>query len=181
MMPGLVRGAPRAALTFDDATESDVDELIALHTAAAEHLTERFGPGRWSHDGFGRRLDVVPDRSRVRVGRERGRIVTSLRLQTRKPWAIDVDYFTPASRPLYLTGMVVAVPRQLQGLGRAALHDARAIAERWPADAIRLDAYDAAAGAGQFYAKCGYAERGRAAYKGTPLVYFEQVLDSISG
>jgi hypothetical protein len=46
---------------------------------------------------------------------------------------------------------------------------ARTIAERWPAQAIRLDAYDAAAGAGGFYATCGYRETGRV--RGTPLVY----------
>src|ERR1035437_7340522 len=30
------------------------------------------------------------------------------------------------------------------------------IAKAWPADAIRLDAYDAEAGAGPFYASCGW-------------------------
>ena len=46
----------------------------------------------------------------------------------------------------------------------------------WPADAIRLDAYDAPAGAGDFYAKCGFREVGRATYRGVPLVYFELLL-----
>src|SRR5213596_2828131 len=54
-------------------------------------------------------------------------------------------------RPLYLTGMAVSVTHQRQGLGRLALDDACAVAEKWPADAIRLDAYDAEAGAGGFY------------------------------
>jgi hypothetical protein len=39
-----------------------------------------------------------------------------------------------------------------------------------------LDAYDAAAGAGRFYARCGYQERGRVVYKGDPLIYFELLL-----
>jgi GNAT superfamily N-acetyltransferase len=164
-------------LSFIDATDDDVEELIALHADAAADLSARFGEGRWSKDGFGRRLDVSPNRSRVRIGRCRGRIVTSLRLQTKKPWAIDTAYFTPVARPLYLTGMVVAVALQKRGLGRAALLDAHDLAKRWPADAIRLDAYDAAAGAGLFYARCGYAERGRVVYKGNPLVYYEFLLD----
>jgi hypothetical protein len=29
------------------------------------------------------------------------RIVTTLRLATKKPWAIDVAYFTPTKRPLH--------------------------------------------------------------------------------
>jgi GNAT superfamily N-acetyltransferase len=102
--------------------------------------------------------------------------VTVLRLATRKPWAIDVSYFTPVERPLYLTGMAVSVPHQRQGLGRLALEDAVAVARAWPAEAIRLDAFDAEAGAGGFYARCGFAERGRTVYKGDPLVYFERLL-----
>jgi GNAT superfamily N-acetyltransferase len=160
-------------LAFSDATDDDLPELQALHTGAAAHLTARFGPGRWSRDGFGRKLGVVAGRSLVRVGRLRGRIVTSLRLQTKKPWAIDIVYFTAARRPLYLTGMAVAASAQGAGLGRAALADAHDVARAWPADAIRLDAYDAPAGAGPFYAKCGYVERGRVCYKGTPLIYYE--------
>ncbi len=49
-------------------------------------------------------------------------------------------------------------------------------AAEWPADSIRLDAYDADAGAGWFYAKCGFQERGRVVYKGDPLVYYEFLL-----
>jgi GNAT superfamily N-acetyltransferase len=72
--------------------------------------------------------------------------------------------------------MAVAVTHQGQGLGRLALEDARAVAASWPAHAIRLDAYDHAAGAGEFYLECGYAERGHVVYKGDPLVYFELLL-----
>ena len=57
----------------------------------------------------------------------------------------------------------------------AALQNAAARA--WPADAIRLDAYDAVAGAGSFYDKCGFQERGHVVYKGDPLVYYEFLLD----
>ena len=103
-----------------------------------------------------------------------------LRLATKKPWAIDVSYFTPVKRPLYLTGMAVSVAHQGQGAGRQAIDDARATAAAWPADAIRLDAFDADAGAGAFYAKNGFSERGRVAYKGNPLVYYEVLIDQPS-
>jgi hypothetical protein len=45
-------------------------------------------------------------------------------------------------------------------------------------DAIRLDAYDAEAGAGPFYARCGFREVGRVLYRSTPLVYYERLLRS---
>jgi GNAT superfamily N-acetyltransferase len=72
--------------------------------------------------------------------------------------------------------MAVSVARQGKGLGRQAMEDAQRIALAWPADAIRLDAYDADAGAGEFYRKCGYTERGRVVYKGDPLRYYELLL-----
>ena len=114
--------------------------------------------------------------ARVRVGRDGERVLTVLRLAPKKPWAIDVSYFTPVKRPLYLTGMAVSVAHQHQGLGRLALADALRIAADWPAHAIRLDAWDAVAGAGGFYSKCGFSDRGRAVYRGTPLAYYELLL-----
>lgn len=72
---------PKVNLKFRDATPDDVPVIAAL---ARRH-------------------------ARVRVGREGKRILTVLRLATKKSWAIDVAYFTPVKRPLYLTGMTVAV------------------------------------------------------------------------
>jgi hypothetical protein len=56
----------------------------------------------------------------------------------------------------------------------------RKIVQDWPGDAIRLDAYDDKAGAGDFYRTCGFAEVGRASYRGAPLVYFEMMLCDLS-
>ena len=164
------------SLTFRDATLKDVPALAALHNAASGALTARFGHGHWSSPVTERGMAASLRHSRVRVGRDGSRIVTSLRLAAKKPWAIDVAYFTPVTRPVYLTGMAVSVACQRQGLGRLALSDACAVARAWPADAIRLDAYDAPAGAGGFYAGCGFRERGRVDYKGTPLVYYELLM-----
>ncbi len=55
-------------------------------------------------------------------------------------------------------------------------HSALRLLKGWPADSIRLDAYDGDAGSGPFYARCGYTEVGRVSYRGTPLVYYELVL-----
>ena len=79
-------------------------------------------------------------------------------------------------RPLYLLAMAVDPARQRTGIGRA-LHRRGARSRRdWPADALCLDAYDAAAGAGDFYRKCGFTEVGRADYRNTPLIYFERLV-----
>jgi len=163
-------------LRFFTAVRSDALELAALHTAANEDLTKRFGQGLWSSAATEKGVLLAIRRSRVIIARKDTRIVGTLNLQTKKPWAIDVSYFTPVKKALYLTGMAVLPVMQKQGVGRALLEEAAKIARAWPADAIRLDAWDADAGAGPFYAKCGYRELARTAYKGNPLIYFELVL-----
>ena len=166
----------RVQLRFRDATLADVPAIAALQNAAAGALTGRFGTGHWSSLVSERGAALAQRHARVRVGRSGRQILTVLRLATKKPWAIDVEYFTPVKRALYLTGMAVSVAHQQQGFGRQAMKDAQLVAEGWPANAIRLDAYDAPAGAGGFYAKCGLEERGHVVYKGNPLVYYELLL-----
>jgi ribosomal protein S18 acetylase RimI-like enzyme len=163
-------------MRFRDATKDDVAAIAGLQNAAAGALTARFGAGHWSSLVTERSATLAQRHARVRVGRSDKRILTVLRLAKKKPWAIDVSYFTPVKRPLYLTGLAVSVAHQGQGLGRQAIEDACEIARSWPADSIRLDAYDAMAGAGDFYVKCGFKERGRVVYRGDPLVYYEILL-----
>lgn len=151
-----------------------VAAIADLRNAVARDLTLRFGQGHWSGQCTERGVHHNLKISRVYVAWDGGRLVATLSLATRKPWAIDTAYFAPAKRPLYLTAMAVAPELQRQGLGRRCLAVAEALARDWPADAIRLDAYDAAAGAGDFYAKCGYREVGRVTYRGVPLIYFEK-------
>jgi GNAT superfamily N-acetyltransferase len=165
-------------LTFRDATEADVPAIAALQNAAAGALTARYGHGHWSSLTSERAVLQSLPHARVRIGRSGRRVLTVLRLATRKPWAIDVSHFTPVRRPLYLTGMAVSVAEQRRGLGRQALEDAHRVAAVWPAGAIRLDAYDAAAGAGGFYAACGYRACGRATYRGNPLAYYELLVQA---
>jgi ribosomal protein S18 acetylase RimI-like enzyme len=162
---------------FRDATLKDVAAIAGLQNAAAGALTARFGEGHWSTLVTERSVELSLRQARVRVGIADKRIVSVLRLATKKPWAIDMSYFTPVKRPLYLTGMAIAVQHQRRGVGKQALADARAVATAWPADAIRLDAFDANAGAGRFYAKCGFNERGRVKYRGDPLIYYELLLE----
>jgi GNAT superfamily N-acetyltransferase len=162
-------------LTFSDARPADAAEIVALRNATAADLTARFGKGHWTLRTSVPAVKSSLGHARIRIGRSGGRIVTVLTLGRRKPWAIDVRYFTPAERPLYLSGMSVAVEHQRHGLGSRALEDGLKVARAWRADAIRLDAYvgRAGAGAGSFYRKNGYRKRGRKRCWGLPLYYYE--------
>jgi GNAT superfamily N-acetyltransferase len=162
---------------LEQGTPEDAPPLASLHTAVANDLTLRFGQGAWSTKSSEKGVLFAMRTSRVFVVREGAEIVATLRLATKKPWAIDTNYFSPCSKPLYLLGMAVLPSRQRSGIGRKCLEEATQIARRWPADAVRLDAWDAEAGAGGFYARCGWSEVGRTSYRGTPLIYFEYLLE----
>jgi GNAT superfamily N-acetyltransferase len=150
--------------------------VAALRAAAAERLSRDFGHGHWSSIATERGVLNSLRHSKILLAHKDGTPVATLRLATKKPWAIDPAYFSTSARPLYLSDMAVDPERQRLGFGRCALEEATRLAQAWPADAIRLDAYDAAAGAGEFYARCGYREVGRVIYRKTPLIYFELVL-----
>ena len=168
-------------LSFSIATEADAPALVALQNAAAEELTCRFGVGPGSGTVtergvlFGMRYGDTRY-ARVLIARKGKRIAGKLLLQTKKPWAIDVAYFTPVKKPLYLVGMTVNPKDQRLGIGRLLIEEAVKQARSWPANAIRLDAFDAESGAGGFYAKCGFRECGRVTYRKAPLIYFELAL-----
>jgi ribosomal protein S18 acetylase RimI-like enzyme len=72
--------------------------------------------------------------------------------------------------------MAVEPDRQRRGIGRRLMDHAAEVARSSSSKGIRLDAYDARAGAGGFYVKCGFREVGRVVYRGVPLVYFEMLL-----
>jgi GNAT superfamily N-acetyltransferase len=164
------------ARVMERAVLSDAAELAELHTRVAAALTDRYGGGHWSmtitSEGMLRRLRE----DTVLLLRLRRRIVATLRLTGRKPWAIDRSCFVAGRKPLYLLDMAVTPERQHSGIGRRCLSDAVAVARLQGADAIRLDAYDAPAGAGGFYRACGFHEVGRAIYRRVPLIYYELVL-----
>lgn len=171
----MIRTATKGVV-FALATPADAAAIAELRTAAARALTERHGRGHWSSETTERGALAELRNAQVWIARHRGSCVATFRLATKKPWAIDVSYFTAGERPLYLTGMAVRPDFQRRGFGRKCVDEAVRIARAWPADAIRLDAYDAEAGAGSFYAKCGFTETGRTAYRSVPLVYYELVL-----
>lgn len=163
-------------VTFATAASDDAASLAALRTSAAGHLTALHGRGHWSSVVTEASVLRGVKTSRVLIARSRGAIVATLTLATKKPWAIDVAYFTGVERALYLHDMAVAPGVQRRGVGGQMVEAAKDIARSWPADSIRLDAYDAPAGAGGFYEACRFREVGRVTYRNTPLVYYEFVL-----
>ena len=159
------------------ATAKDAPQIASLLTATSQRLTEIYGEGHWSHQTTEKGvLFGMKQNAKVLVVKRDEAIVGTLRLTTKKPWAIDTSYFTKVTHPLYLVDMSVQPNLQRTGIGRQMLLEAKSIVKGWPGQAIRLDAYNASAGAGEFYRKCGYKEVSRVVYKGTPLIYFELIL-----
>jgi GNAT superfamily N-acetyltransferase len=158
------------------ATSADAAPIAALRTAAAEHLGRLFGRGPWCSQVSEQSVLRALSTSRVLVCKSGRAIIGTLRLATKKPWAITLDYFVPVATPLYLHDLAVDPTVQRQGVGRRLIEEAKVIGRAWPANAIRLDAYDAEAGAGPFYTRCGFREVGRVTYRKTPLVYYELML-----
>jgi GNAT superfamily N-acetyltransferase len=160
-------------ITVRDASDGDAPAIAALRTDAAESLTLAHGRGHWSSPVSAEAQLRGIAKSRVLVAVAGGAATGTLRLATKKPWAIDSAYFARSKRPLYLVDMAVAPAAQRQGIGRLLLAEAVRVAQELGVDAIRLDAYDGPAGAGEFYARCGFTEVGRIVYRGVPLVYYE--------
>lgn len=166
--------ATRARL--EPATVDDAAALAALHASVAQDLTAKYGKGHWSSAASEKGVLFQMRTGKVFVVRSGEKVIATLRLATRKPWAIDKSYFSACKRPLYLHDMAVDPAWQRRGIGTLCVEEAVGIAREWPGDAIFLDAYDAAAGAGDFYRKCGFREVGRVTYRKTPLIYFEMLL-----
>lgn len=162
-------------LTFSIAETGDAPALVALQNRVNEDLSLRFPGGPWKANATERGMLFGMKHAKVVLAHEGSEIAGMLRLQTKKPWAIDIAYFTPVKKAIYLTGMAVEPAFQGKGVGSALLTEAARLARAWPADAIRLDAYDRPGGAAGHYLRNGFAHRGRALYRNNPLIYFEMV------
>lgn len=168
-------------LTLRPATPDQAPAIAALRTAVAENLTARHGPGLWSSAVTEKGVLFAMRNAATYVATRRNKIIATLTLCTKKPWAIDRKYFSACRRPLYLVAMAVDPDWQRQGGGRLCVEEAKRLASEWPGDAIFFDAYDAKAGEGEFYRKCGFREVGRVTYRNAPLIYFELLLSCPAG
>lgn len=167
---------PKMKVSTSTATDADAPSIAGVRNAVAAQLGTAYGEGPWSSrvtdDAVLRELR----QTHVLVAQVDGSVVATLRLASKKPWAIDTAYFSSVPKAVYLCGMAVDPAFQRRAIGRKLVSKAKALARSWPSDAIRLDAYDSPAGAGPFYVSCGFREVGRAVYRGVPLVYLELLL-----
>jgi GNAT superfamily N-acetyltransferase len=174
-------------LAIQEASQNDVAEILALRLAVGAFMQERYGDSRWAppiHEGSVIRLFKGPRTRKsdgetlikILVGKCRGEIVALTRMQTKKPWGFDLKYFTPGAKAVYLGDVEVSPKCQGQGFGTQLMAAVVDHARAWPVGAIRTSAYDGAAGAGPFYAKCGFREMGRVTYRTIPMIYFEMIL-----
>jgi ribosomal protein S18 acetylase RimI-like enzyme len=166
----------RLGIKLENATADDASEIAALRNASADHLTAKHGNGPWSGHISDKGVLFNMRNGKVFVVRRKGQITVTLSLSTKKPWAIDKKYFRPSEKPLYLTAMAVTPNHQREGLGSRCLQAALKFCKQQLADAVRLDAYDSAGGAGGFYQRCGFTEVGKASYRNVPLIYYEMLL-----
>ena len=96
------RGSHEMALSFRFATQSDIPALLKLRLAVDADQAERFGKNRWSTTINEKSVARGLKSSRVLLARRHGRIIGTLRMETKKPWAIDLRYFTPVAKAVYL-------------------------------------------------------------------------------
>src|SRR5215469_5559479 len=123
-------------ITLQPATAGDAADLTRMRVAVNEKLRADFGDGYWAGKPTERAALYDIRNCQVFVARHRGRIVASLALQWKKPWAIDRSFLTPGRKSLYLTRMAVAVEHQRTGVGRQALDEALRIAREQGAASI---------------------------------------------
>jgi GNAT superfamily N-acetyltransferase len=162
-------------LSFRLAGKTDIPALLKLQLAIDADQAERFGGDRYTTTINEKSIARSLKSSRMVVATHRGRIVGTVRMETKKPWAVDLSYFTPACTAVYLHNVNVHPSLQRSGIGRQLMERVKQVAKEWPVDAIRLDAYDGPSGAGSFYRKCGFKKLGHAVYRGVPLIYYEFV------
>src|SRR5271163_4002562 len=70
------------------ATTDDAKLLAELHTAVAAHLTQVYGQGPWSAQTSEKSILFAMRNGHVFIARQRTKIIATLRLNTKKPWAI---------------------------------------------------------------------------------------------
>jgi GNAT superfamily N-acetyltransferase len=150
------------------AAAEDVRTVHAILAAAAEDLAARFGPGHWSTVSSIETLRKYASDGVLFVLEAGAAAVGTLRLTDRKIGFYHVEWFAhPADDAAYLLDMAIDPGSQRRGIGRRSMTLAEDAARLLGLRALRLDAYEGRAGAGEFYRKCGYSLVHRSAFRGS--------------
>jgi GNAT superfamily N-acetyltransferase len=163
-------------LVLSLASESDAEEIAALRNTVAANVAQRSGLSGGAHRTTAKGVLYHRRQGQILIARRKGRIVGSLVLVKKKPWAIDVNYFSSVQSQLYLLSMNVDPALLRKGIGSQLIEYAKTTAKAGGYKAIRLDAFEASPWAVAFYPSCGFNERGRTIYRVARLVYFEWLL-----
>lgn len=155
----------------------DLEPVRHILAAAADDLTARFGQGHWSGVRAMETLQTHAVAGDLYVVEAASIAVGALRLTERKIGFYKQDWFARPEDPAgYLLDMAVHPAHQNRGVGRRAMQLAERVAQRAGLLAVRLDAYQGPAGAGDFYKKCGYTLVHSGEIRGIGLEYFEKLL-----
>lgn len=148
-----------------------------IRVRAARVLTRDHGRGHWATVNTVRTLKKRAAEQRLWAVDEGESPIATFTLAESKIHFYRLSWFAHPEHPaLYLTDMAVHPDYQRKGVGRWCMREIERIARGRAARAVRFDAYDAAAGAGPFYEKCGYTLVHRGSFRGTPLRYYEKTL-----
>jgi GNAT superfamily N-acetyltransferase len=164
-------------ISLRQARIEDVKPVRSILAAAADDLTRRFGAGHWSGVRSIEALRNYVEDGVLYLVEADGDPVGTLRLTDRKIGFYRDEWFAnPADEAGYLMDMAIDPLRQRGGIGRRSLTLAEGVARVKRLKAIRLDAYGGPAGAGEFYAKCGYSPVHAGEFRGVALEYYEKLL-----
>lgn len=164
-------------ITIRAAKHDDAETIHAIRTSAAEALTDAFGTGHWSHVATLRTLERHTVDRDLFVVENAGTAIATFELTSKKPGFYSKTWFAdPAAPAIYLFNMAVDKTSQRNGFGRKIMAEMEATAAADGKYALRLDAYDAPAGAGTFYEKCGYSLVHSGSFNRVALCYYEKIL-----
>lgn len=159
------------------AGKADLPAIQLLRQRTADTLVAAHGEGHWGW---------VPDRANlVREMKRRDFyvvladdvVVGTFKLSSKAPGFFNLAQFAdPKASATYLTGMAIDPTFQRQRIGRWCMAWIESHALITGSKAVRLDAYDHAAGAGPFYERCGYSNRGPLVFNGVKLMLYEKEL-----
>ena len=157
----------------------DVRAVREIRLRAAEDLTARYGVGHWSGVSTLRTLKKRALEQPIFAIENDGAMVGTFTLSEKKIGFYRKSWFAQPEDPaIYLTDMAIDPAEQRKGSGRWCMKRIESIARSSGLRAVRFDAYDAPAGAGAFYRKCGYTRVHRGSIGATALEYYEKTLQT---
>jgi GNAT superfamily N-acetyltransferase len=157
------------------ASTEDAPLVRELRVAVAEHLTREHGTGHWSQVGS---VETIQDSAAAQilfVVEQGGELIGTFRLTDKKEAWYRASWFArPEAQAAYLRAMAIRPDDQRKGIGRFVMDWMEQRVQRKGLAALRFDAYDSKAGAGEFYRKCGYTHVHSGEFNGVALEYYEK-------